>query len=340
MNSEPMQQLRNRMLAGEHIPNCGKCYFNEKAQGISMRSGMIEKYGRPTAPILRYLEMNFGNLCNLKCRMCSSGGSSKWIIDDPKFGRTPYNLLRRSFSDIHLDFTTLETIKLIGGEPSLEQDSIKEMLDHIERSRGTLEHLELEIFTNGMVRFDEPIMQALSRCRCVEFCISIDGMPVPNDYQRTGCKWEVLWDNVMYYDTYSSHRFQISVSSAVGIYTIADFHEFVDMVTTQLPSARHLVNLIQEPREQYIGNLPHGYKESLISMLEAWQPLPPKSLGYQPPLGRTNHANIKALLLHACGTAAKVNLRQVQQHTALLDQLRGERLSDMNPALNMAIFGD
>ena len=33
---------------------------------------------------LRHMDLNFGNTCNLKCRMCGSWGSTHWFKEDAR----------------------------------------------------------------------------------------------------------------------------------------------------------------------------------------------------------------------------------------------------------------
>lgn len=136
MHSNFMEKLRSDMLDGKKIYNCTRCYDNESTTGNSYRTFLKGLYGEPRSVNLRYLEMDFGNLCNLKCRMCSSIHSSKWISDESSMGRRACNLARRQFKDINLDLDNLDCLKLTGGEPSLEQDQIREMLYHIKNLKG------------------------------------------------------------------------------------------------------------------------------------------------------------------------------------------------------------
>jgi|GEM_PF-1096189 len=107
-NSEQMRAVRRAMVLGEKIKECSKCWQVEARGGISRRMnennswqvGYVTQKGISLDDLKTQaiqndfyvdhrpfdFEMNVGNLCNLKCRMCSGDWSSK-IEHDPVHGR-------------------------------------------------------------------------------------------------------------------------------------------------------------------------------------------------------------------------------------------------------------
>ncbi len=97
-----LQTVRREMLEGSRVPECARCTLAEKVTGTSRRLRVWQHYrdGRYGTPLsfedlraqtlsrglsglpLGYLHLNFGNLCNLACRMCGPQYSSR-IADDP-----------------------------------------------------------------------------------------------------------------------------------------------------------------------------------------------------------------------------------------------------------------
>ncbi|MEQ1723359.1 MAG: twitch domain-containing radical SAM protein, partial [Pseudobdellovibrio sp.] len=92
-NSKPMLEVRRKMLAGERLAGCGQCYNEELLGGHSMRLGFNEKWFQQEPEAIEsrisesinnnsklssmpwYYDLRQGNLCNLKCRSCSSENS-------------------------------------------------------------------------------------------------------------------------------------------------------------------------------------------------------------------------------------------------------------------------
>jgi MoaA/NifB/PqqE/SkfB family radical SAM enzyme len=103
-NSGYMTEVRRKMVAGESVTACQPCYDQEARDGCSERTVLTAKfltatnesaddvkaraidegYRVSTAPASFHLLL--GNLCNLACRMCSSGNSSR-IDQDPVHSR-------------------------------------------------------------------------------------------------------------------------------------------------------------------------------------------------------------------------------------------------------------
>lgn len=337
INHPWMADLRARMLSGERIPGCGQCYMYEEAQGHSMRLQFNEDRGRLTTARLRYLELNFGNLCNMMCRMCNSLSSSRWMAHDHLFGREPSALVRRGMRDIGVDLGDLEIVKLIGGEPSLEQDGVRDLLRGVAAARGGLAHLTVEIITNGLVPFDDDILSMLASCGRVQMQVSIDGLETRNDYQRSGGSWREIVGSARLYHGMVSERWGLMVASSVGLFTVGGITDFADWVATEMPLAQHVVQMIHVPSEQAVENLPRRYKETLISRIRAWVPAGAVQPGWLP-YGGTDAEMIRDLLLHSLGSDASVPLDRIRRHVLLLDGMHDTRLSDMDAELHGILF--
>jgi len=73
--SGKLQEIRKLMLAGKPVSGCEQCY-REEQQGVeSMRQQSIKTYGVVDNIELQGIHLQFDNVCNLKCRMCSSTSS-------------------------------------------------------------------------------------------------------------------------------------------------------------------------------------------------------------------------------------------------------------------------
>ena len=77
-NSERMREIRRKMIAGEKVRDCERCYEQE-AQGVSSLRDTVGKddfisntqsngfFNKKATT----MQLQFGNICNLKCKMCS-----------------------------------------------------------------------------------------------------------------------------------------------------------------------------------------------------------------------------------------------------------------------------
>ena len=82
-NSKYMRDMRLKLIKGEKHSNCQRCYLQEDLGHSSMRDtkdmdDLINNTNPDgsynTAP--EHLELHFGNLCNLACKMCSQNYST------------------------------------------------------------------------------------------------------------------------------------------------------------------------------------------------------------------------------------------------------------------------
>ncbi|MHA1817059.1 MAG: SPASM domain-containing protein, partial [Candidatus Heimdallarchaeaceae archaeon] len=95
-NSEMYREVRKRMIRGEPIGVCSKCYREERSGVTSYRNlanrqfssniPEINSDGMCSLDSIRYLDIKFGNKCNLKCRMCYAPVSSSLIAEEKRYG--------------------------------------------------------------------------------------------------------------------------------------------------------------------------------------------------------------------------------------------------------------
>jgi len=81
-NSKAFKEIRTKMIKGEEISGCIKCYEEEKISNTSDRirtnknSGLLPEVLKEIKPdgsidqLPTLINLKIGNVCNLKCRMC------------------------------------------------------------------------------------------------------------------------------------------------------------------------------------------------------------------------------------------------------------------------------
>ena len=93
MNSDDFKKLRVAMLDDEPVETCKRCYDLEligtwtMRQSHNKRKGLeyvnyiaenTQKDGTLDKFEMKYMDIRFSNLCNMKCRSCGPGCSSQW----------------------------------------------------------------------------------------------------------------------------------------------------------------------------------------------------------------------------------------------------------------------
>ena len=155
-NSEQYKTMRLKMLAGERCGECVSCYQNEDAGVHSFRQTSNRDYeeflnfadetnpdGSLDVMKLKYLDIRWSNICNFKCRSCSSTYSSSWATEDNKNGQSKKvfifaggNSNDNLYEQIKPYLSEVKEIYFAGGEPLL-MDKHYEILDHLVSTNNT-----------------------------------------------------------------------------------------------------------------------------------------------------------------------------------------------------------
>lgn len=199
-----------RSLTTENLPlsGCHKCYKEESGNDqspMSMRlgsniifnHGYLHKNVYYKKPKLEFLELGFGNYCNLACLSCNSSLSTTWYDDEVNLNKIVDDKLKRpifprlenlSFTPDDSTLETLKVIKFTGGEPMINPEFIK-FIDYI-CEKGDPSRIELEIYTNCSYIPSEKLIKNLSLFKEIHLNLSIDSFGIANDYIRYGSTWE------------------------------------------------------------------------------------------------------------------------------------------------------
>jgi len=172
-----------------------------------------------------YLEVNFGNLCNMTCAYCSPQISSAWMSEFEKHG--PYPTEIQASSPVYLAkkgkmplaedeanpyleafwrwwpglYPKLKVLRVTGGEPLLSPSTFR-VMDHIIAEPAT--GLEFCLNANLMVskdRLEKFIAQSKvilrdKKLRKLSVYISIDAWGKRGEYIRSGLRHDYFRNNV------------------------------------------------------------------------------------------------------------------------------------------------
>jgi len=307
-NSDYMKQVRINMLKGNKVSACKKCYTLEAngQQSLRMAAGQInetvqQKYISKCAPdgtmetMPDDIELHFGNVCNLKCRMCShkfSHSIGKELLeikkDDPTFFQwiqkqggnvnnwstgdlsekyewfKDKNVLKKVFEDIH---NHVKSLRIIGGEPTVIPE-FWELFEYLS-SRGSLKDKKINITTNG-TNTNPKMLRWFKEAGKIEIMFSLDALGPRNRYIRYPSDWDTLMRNL---DIYK----KISESNTNSIrYFIAVTPQIlnVDQLTElclHFEKVGHYVDInpdVVSPRILDFNYFPLEYKKKVIEKLQ------------------------------------------------------------------------
>ena len=225
VNSPGMMAVRAAMLRDEPNEICSLCE-NKMQHGMrSTKDVANEAYLNRIADAVAqtgpdgflpmdaykplFLDVRFGNKCNLRCRMCNLDASSAWYEETIKINQ----LHQRNgvlFDHVHTDAHTekyvstlaydkieqlldqAEKIYFAGGEPLVMPEHYQ-VLDRL-ISSGRCSEVELHYSTNFTISQHRsvPLADHWKRFKKVVIAGSVDGMEEVSDYIRTGSTWDKI----------------------------------------------------------------------------------------------------------------------------------------------------
>jgi MoaA/NifB/PqqE/SkfB family radical SAM enzyme len=253
-NSSYMKDVRCTMMRGEKPTSCLKCYKEEDIGINSKRQwetaewqdkvNYEELISKTTEdgelPLdIPYFDLRLGNLCQLKCVMCSPHDSSAWIkdwkIQYPKYTIT--ELKNDQSWDTTWDYTWyqkgvfLESMRqqskyirelyFAGGEPTLIPEHYKILRFMVDG--GFAHNIKLRYNSNGLDLPDE-LFELWDYFKEVRFNISIDSIRERNNYIRYPSKWADIEDSLEKLDNTKDH-ITVNIATAVQLLNILDLPE-------------------------------------------------------------------------------------------------------------------
>lgn len=251
-NSNYWKTARQYTIENKPISGCQKCYNEEQTSGefiMSMRLGSSILYNqgylhkKPEYPIpkIKFLEVGFGNYCNLACLSCNSTLSTTWHDDEVKLNSMSDKSLQRlifpkldniRFEPSEKTLKTLELIKFTGGEPMINPEFIK-FIDLI-CEKGNPGKISLEIYTNCSYVPSPKLLTNLIKFKEVQLNLSIDAYGPVNDYVRFGSHWQgsnkQTVSNAMDFwleQGKNNKNIQIIMSSTLSVLNVFDVPELI-----------------------------------------------------------------------------------------------------------------
>jgi MoaA/NifB/PqqE/SkfB family radical SAM enzyme len=275
-NSSYMQELRSNFNKNIRSKGCKHCW---KEQALGLKPMRFDSYGynvpesqveKPESPMR--VEINASNVCNLRCRICWSHASSRWI----KEAKELYNV----DGEIHLNMTPdnqhiirqwvphFTQIGFFGGEPLMSEENLELMRYCVETGHSS--HISLLINTNATVYSDE-IVLLFKQFKNVYLNFSIDDIGARFEYQRSGAKWKDVVENMKKYIQHGGFnggdQMEIKICCSVTSMNIYYFPEFFEFMNEHFPGLPVYWNLVFQPWQLCIQLLPAEVKLQIAQRL-------------------------------------------------------------------------
>lgn len=265
------KSLRDRMLNGEKIEGCNKCYIDESIGKKSYRQTFNERYlnqeNIQNVKIIE-LELALGNKCNLKCVTCNSYYSSAWDKDDellknilPRKKIIDKNIEQIDENFLNFDTSHLKQIKILGGEPFLYDEYISffEKLNH--------QDITLFLVTNNTIFPNDEWINNIKKFKHVKLNLSLDGVDEVGEFVRYGMKMKRYLKNLNKWKSLNLKNIEIIphfVIHSLNILNISETLQWIDENFKVLPS----YDFLDSPEYLNIKYLPENIKNKAFENLK------------------------------------------------------------------------
>lgn len=256
-NCDYMKDVRLTMMQGNKPLSCMKCYNEERLCITSKRQWETQEWANRidydelvskmapdgSMPMdIPYFDLRLGNMCQLKCVMCSPHDSSAWIKDwkqqFPKY--KTFELIQDQGWDSKFDYTWyqkgsfLDTMKgqaqyikelyFAGGEPTLIPEHYKILSYMVEV--GASKNCVLRYNSNGLDLPDE-LFELWKHFKEVKFNLSIDAYGARNEYIRYPSTWSQIEESLRRLDDTESN-ITVNIATAMQVLNILYIDELAN----------------------------------------------------------------------------------------------------------------
>jgi hypothetical protein len=381
-NSKTLKRIRNQMLIGEWPKECKRC---EEEEAVGIDTARIhemdqwkDKFTFNDAVTTtnndgsvnygpKYLDLRFGNFCNLKCRIChpsnshslyeewaeyyNEEGFSDWHgyvkLSRNEKGRlvtNEYNWhqLENFWNQVEQNIDEIEYLLMAGGEPLLITRHEEFLQMCIDKNRAG--NIVLEYITN-LSTIPDRLLEMWKSFKQVKISSSIDGMGKVLEYQRYPLKWKTALKNLQKLDDLSSRYSNIIsvISLTVTVYNVFHLPEFMwwKVHESGLKNINNMENLPFGENLQFPVIMTHVLNIPVILNIQVF-PIHIKdrikdhyNMWIKKFEGNTYAIDILEKTMNFMFAADKSeNLEELIKFTKYLDQSRGENIKDIIPELS------
>lgn len=266
-----MEELRKKMINDDYVEGCSMCYQQEKLSNgtKSMRLDFLRDLGTnvPDSPVLTHVDLALSNVCNNKCRMCNPDLSTSWYADAKKLGEGffPPVVHRgiKNSDDIleNYDLSKMRYIKLIGGEPLMEERKFINLL-----KRCNLSELSILLTTNTTLIPSTELHNLLKKCKAVWVNLSVDAFGELNSFLRKGSKWDNVVNVMDWFSENAPGRSK--VHGVISIYNVNNFYKLEEFVKDRYKGNVEVEwQMVDGPDWMQPANLPQHTKTAILNEL-------------------------------------------------------------------------
>lgn len=375
-NLPMIKELRKSMVNGEKHAMCNQCWDHEALGLPSKRKNMLKVYGSEGWHLsnvdgsidtkqspLTYLDIRFGNLCNLACRSCGPTDSSLWVDDYLKlsgqetatmvyYNRKEYQITKVNnkaeiitdpedftwyeqdifWTEIDQHVKYIDRLYFTGGEPSINKTHYKLLEYLIENNHS--KHIDLE-YNSNMVAIPEKLYGWWEQFASVNIGCSIDGIHEYANYIRPPSEWKVLEKNLDRLGYCGSDKIKAGISSTISIYNILHILDIARwLLQKDYKNIASMISfhMLEGPDYMNVQALPEQNKKQIIDEYEKFYIEIESNYGRKKSL--LFRKTFAGILNHMMSADLSIKLSQLKFATQNVDALRSQKLDDTIPWLS------
>ena len=276
-NSKHLAEIRASFLTGEARSSCSNCWHEESSGIVSRRQQELYRYRDRIEQLLQaheyptYIDLKLGNICNSKCRICTSFASSKWAQEQIDQGSdTARDHLKRGrwprentafWQDLEDNIEHVTGIDMFGGEPLMIQEHIRILERCVEK--GVAKNINLSYNTNGTI-YKPELIELWREFKDVQLLFSIDGIGKRFDYLRYPGRWSEVEMNMHRY----KQHVKIGLFCTISAFNIWYIPEVCDWADAAFPDVDLHFNKVFEPKHYSTKCLPESVKLAVAEHLK------------------------------------------------------------------------
>lgn len=283
-NSLDRQKMIDDINNGIKIPDCNSCWKEEEAGKESKRLRDNKSYkdlnfDNNMNPIV--MDLSMGNLCNLKCRICSPIHSSPWMLEEAEllypdnkktfFQHPIWKIAKESF-DYNNKFLWDDILSLLpnvikfdfaGGEPFYIEKHWDIILKCVDNGWSLNQHVHYN--TNGTI-YPEKYIHLFENFKIVDIQISSDGVGNKFEYCRHPAVWTEVEKNIdKFIKNKNSSKTQWLLSACISISAFNAYYFFETFEHYASKGIGIYVNIVHD--HHGVKFLPLDVKNQIIDKL-------------------------------------------------------------------------
>lgn len=277
-NSPLFKEIRQAMIKGERHPECIRCHTEEDA-GIRSRrhvenelwikggwkqirdedkftwdyllentqeDGTIDTTAIPN----KFMDVRFGNLCNLKCRMCGPTDSNQWYEDQVKLWGDTYKdshgivkLIKNEkgkhipehnvydwheseqyWKQMEKQIPFVKKLYIVGGEPLMIDPHYTFLQKCVDK--GYAKDIVVE-YNSNLTNIPQRAWDIWKNFRKIGIGASVDAIGDLNRYIRYPSDFDTIWKNLKKLST-AEGNFSVWIAATINVYNVWELPEIIE----------------------------------------------------------------------------------------------------------------